>query len=107
MPQQKARAGGLFVGGNAVSFELEIGGLDDFRPLLDFAFQPVAELLGCHGVDLGALLGEVFLHLRRVEDARDLGVEPADGFFRRRPGASGGDRRRGADDAQDSASHFQ
>ena len=90
-----------------MSFELEIGGLHDFRPLLDFALQPVSELLGGHGVDLGVLLGEVFLHLRRVEDARDLGVEPADGFFRRRPGAGGGDRRRGADDAQDSASHFQ
>ena len=64
-------------------FELEVGGFDDFRPLLDFALQPVAELLGCHGVDLGALLGEVVLHLRRVEYSRDLGIEPTDGFFRR------------------------
>ena len=40
---KKPAQAGFFVGADAVSIELEVGGLDDFCPLLDFALQPVAE----------------------------------------------------------------
>src|SRR4051812_47486244 len=65
------------------SIRLDVGFLDDLRPAPDFALQELREMLRRARHHIDACLAEALLHLRRVEDAHHVRIQPLDDLARR------------------------